>query len=92
MLSGYFYDNAEEPDEVVAAQAIAPGLHAPGLRAKRLISDSERLLQNMDHEWEIFSKVANRYLDNANEARTWLLKILTVWEKALRDTEGGKLS
>lgn len=90
-LAGDFYDSdPQEPDEVVATHAIAPGLFAPKLRAERLIGDSTRLLQNIKQEWEALSKAANRDLNDAAQARAWLLKVMAVWERALREMGDGR--
>jgi hypothetical protein len=93
-LMGYF-DMSDLTDEEIAQEAVKledrPAVH----RAKvidSLVKESHKLLLDIDRDWDAFGDVANRPFRDAQQAREWLMRILAVWEKALREIDGGKPS
>lgn len=89
MLAGEFFDSDIRPDEELA-RILLDGENIQSL--SRLVADCERLISRLDQHWEVFSEVVNRHFENADQARSWLLRMLAVWEPALRQMDRKKPS
>lgn len=89
-LMGYF-DMSDIPDEKIAEEAAEFSGFSPEDRAtaiRNLIADCNRLCLNLDKEWPAFRDVANRHLDSHEIAKAWLLRIVSVWVRALNELDG----
>lgn len=89
------FDVSGLTDEQIAAEAIEFSGNSPEERAAAihsLVQESHQLLLDLDKEWTAFRDVANRGFDNADDARAWLVRVLAVWERGLRQLQGGKPS
>lgn len=50
---------------------------------KRLLSDSDRLLFNIESDWQPLRVFVNRAFTNAAEAKEWLIEIRAAWQNEL---------
>lgn len=50
---------------------------------KRLLSDSDRLLHNIELDWEPLRVFLNRGFTNSTEAKAWLIEIRSAWQREL---------
>lgn len=89
------FDVSGLTDEEIAGEAIEFSGYSPDERAaaiRSLVQESHQLLLDLDREWTALRDVANRGFDSVDDARTWLLRVLAVWERGLRQLQGGKPS
>lgn len=57
-----------------------------------LLSDAQRLMKDIDQHWEAMAKEANRRLYTKDDARDWLVRIMTAWQEELTRLRGGPTS
>lgn len=60
--------------------------------ARSLRVESTAFLPHFEAEWQVLAKAANRPLLSPQQTREWLLGVVAVWEKALREIDGAKPS
>lgn len=92
VLAGNFHDGIGGDTDSAIAESVLKELGSSQADLRLLVSDCERLIQNVESEWGVLGDAANRHFEDADEARAWLAGIFAVWEKALREIDGTKPS
>jgi hypothetical protein len=81
-LANDFSDPSDDAmDDASIARAVRKEL-APEERIKvlsRLLSDSERMLADLEADWRQLASYVNRHFADAGAARTWLLEMCSAW-------------
>lgn len=87
---GVFCDSPAHDDERLAREVYSgdpPEVRA-GLIADAL-ADAHRFMATIDHDWEALRRETNRRLYTRDEARAWLMRIMTAWQQELTRLRGG---
>ncbi|MFI5347693.1 MAG: hypothetical protein ACHQ51_15060 [Elusimicrobiota bacterium] len=82
------FADADGPEERTAKWVVEMSSEVPDERRKlavELLQESRAFLPFLPEEWDALSSAANRSFDSGNDARDWLISIMTVWETILRE-------
>lgn len=90
---GEFYDSTSADDEQNARSTrrdLPENERAQLLQ--RVLADAHRLMSDIDNHWEGLAHKANRQLYSRDQARDWLVRIMTAWQEELTRLRGGPAS
>ncbi|PIR18993.1 MAG: hypothetical protein COV48_04475 [Elusimicrobia bacterium CG11_big_fil_rev_8_21_14_0_20_64_6] len=57
---------------------------------EKLIPETQRMLDNLDNEWEAFSDAVNHIFTGEGDARIWLKSIQEAWIEELARLKNSK--
>lgn len=80
-----FSDPVGDEDDEGIARRLRADLPAKQRIAmlEKLVPETQRMLDNLDNEWEVFSDAVNHLFTGAGDARTWLSNIRKAWIEEL---------
>ncbi|MBI2789981.1 MAG: hypothetical protein HYX59_15025 [Elusimicrobia bacterium] len=87
-FAGYLHDFSDPSDDATDDE-IARRLRADWPVSDRiailekLILETERMLSEMDGEWQAFSETLNRRFANSQDAADWLAGVRRAWQEEL---------
>lgn len=87
---GVFCDSPAHDDERLAREVYSgdpPAVRA-GLIADAL-ADAHRFMTTIDRDWEVLRGETNRRLYTLDEARSWLMRVMTAWQQELTRLQSG---
>lgn len=93
--AGVFQYPDGKKDEFLAAQAANPPVVSKDSRTgalQALIRESNSTLLAIESDWQELGRAVFRDFKDSGEARAWLVHVVAVWEKLLREVEGGRPS
>lgn len=95
ILGSVFQYPEGKSDEEIAKEAVEEPFTAARKRSRlltELVRESNALLPQLEAEWQVLAKAANRPLLSPQQTRDWLLSMMAVWEQTLRGINGTKPS
>lgn len=95
ILGSIFQYPEGKSDAEIAKEAVEEPFTAARKRSRllaELVRESNAFLPHLEAEWQVLAKAANRSLLSPEQTREWLLSVVAVWEKALREIDGAKPS